>query len=95
MCLLWLQKSKKASGWRQGLDWDLLNMEGLGRSQQGRISGQQEMSTACLQLNEEAPDPWKANGRKRKVGSLLEKFRWDMDRKKNQVFWLEKVHGGF
>lgn len=63
MYLRWLEKSKKASGRRQGLAGDLLSREGLVRGQQGRILGQRintsqsresEMSTACPWPNETA-----------------------------------------
>lgn len=63
MCFLWLEKSKKASGRRQGLAGDLLGRQGLVRGQQGRISGQRintsqgresEMSTAGSRPNETA-----------------------------------------
>lgn len=65
ICLLWLEKSEKASGRRRELDEALLNREGLVRGQQGRISGQginrswgreSEMSTACSPPNEETAD---------------------------------------
>ena len=63
LCLQWLEKSKRASGRRQGLPGDLLSTESLARGQQGRISGQRinrsqsresEMSTACPRPNETA-----------------------------------------